>query len=141
MVGCGSTLLGLSLFSLLGSMAGSAHAADVGELLIDRATDFGNELGLHVATLTGHLVDVKLDVRKLSARVRVGAGGGDRSFGLHLDGEGVLEDGFLRVRAALDVDVGGRCVKLALPAVEMATHDLFGHDQVIVRLPLFEQKF
>jgi len=32
-------------------------------------------------------------------------------------------------------------VTIVLPTIDMAPHDLFGRQQVIVRLPLFEQHF
>jgi hypothetical protein len=120
----------------------SAHAvpADLGDLLIDRATLYGNELGQHVSTLTGNLVGMRFDVRQRRAHVSLGGGG--TAFGLHLDGDGQVQDGgYLRVHASVDLDLAGGCLHVKLPTVDMAPTDYFGHQQVIVRLPIFETAF
>ncbi len=138
MIRCAGTLVGLML------VCGSAHAApDLGDLLIDRATDFGNEVGVTLGAMTAHLVDMTFDVRHLAAHVRLG-GGGD-GFGVHFDGRGVYHDealgGAFRVNATLELDLGGACHRLALPAVDMTPVDLFGRADVIVRVPVFERSF
>jgi hypothetical protein len=133
MVRCASAALGLMLFF----SSESARAADLGDLLVERASDFSNEFGARVGEITGHVIDMRFDWRRLKAHVRLG---GSAS---HFDCQGVVQEGgTLRLNARIDLDLGGgHTVVVVFPTVDMAPQDLFGRQQVIVRLPIYERRF
>jgi len=87
MVRCVAQLVGFIAVLLVVGLAAPAQATerDLGDLLVERASDFSNEFGLRVGELTGHVVDMRFDWRNLKARLRLG--GSDS----HFDCQGVVK--------------------------------------------------
>lgn len=151
---CDNGLVRVVLASLvLGCLAPASAAADrlleaptiarrpgMGARLLEGMTLLGDELDLHLSTLTGDMVRLKFDFARKQGKFKVG--GGDRELLLFkVDGDVEVHGSIARVRSRIDLGLGGEALHLELPEFELATQTVAGERAVELRLPVFEGRF
>ncbi len=111
--------------------------------LKDRVTKnltlMSNEMGLHMKTLTGDMVDMTFDVRARKARVKLNAG--SEGLSLNLDSKLVMRGKIARVSTTLDLDLFGESLSLDLPDFELVPQSWQGQRWVEFRVPIIEGRF
>lgn len=107
--------------------------------LTDRLTELGNLLGHHLVLLSNDMVQLRFDGRRRRARVRLG--GGSDALQIRLSGDIEFDDLNARVRARIELGLGGRLLHLALPDFEMSPAEYRGDYGVEVRVPIFVKTF
>ncbi len=131
--------------------AGTAYADKLTELpepvarvsLKDRVTRnltlMSNEMGLHVKTLTGEMIDMTFDVRGRKARLKLNAG--SESLLLNLDSKIVMRGKIARVSTTLDLSLFGESLTLDLPDFELVPQSWQGQRWIEFRVPIIEGRF
>lgn len=107
--------------------------------MTDKLTLWSNEIGGHLSLLTLDLVDMRFDVRRRHAALRLGALSPD--VGLRLDSAIIVRGNVARVNASLALAVAGRRLELEIPTFEVVTQNVRGERSVEVRVPLIEGRF
>jgi hypothetical protein len=111
----------------------------LGRRVKTQLTLWSNELGAHLNVLTLDLVDLRFDVARRHAAVRLG--GLSPRLGFLVDGDIVVRRGVARVQTRLTLGLEGKTLELDLPAFELASQNVQGERSVEVRLPVFEGTF
>lgn len=131
--------------------AGTAYADKLTELpepvarvsLKDRVTKnltlMSNEMGLHMKTLTGEMVDMTFDVKARKARLKLNAG--SESLSLNLDSKLVMRGKIARVSTTIDLNILGENLTLDLPDFELVPQSWQGQRWVEFRVPIIEGRF
>lgn len=146
-------LLAVTLIPALGGMAAADDLADefleapeigpapgLAARLSDGLSELSNELGLHLATLSADMINMHVDVRQRSARLRLGGGKSER-FLLRLDGDMEFARGGTRVKAKLDISLVGHHLSIPLPDFDVVPRSMEGKRYLELRLPLIEGQF
>jgi hypothetical protein len=144
--------LGLAALATLASASASVARADhlttietlaprpsLSARLVKKMTLLGDELDLRLGALTADLVRLHFDFASKTGNFHLG-GVGD-AFGLKLDGDVEVHHGITRIRARVDLGLGGERWVVDLPDVEMVPRGVDGAKGTELRLPVFEGRF
>jgi hypothetical protein len=109
------------------------------EQIASKLTLFGDVLDAHLGELTLDALELRIDGRRRTARVKLEAAA--QRLGFCLDGHVRFERGLARVATRIDLSLGGREWHLDLPEFEMVPRSYGGDSYVELRLPLIEGSF
>ena len=103
-------------------------------------TLMGDELGQHLSALSFELVDMRFDLEKRTARLKLGVGEGDH-LAFRLDGDIFFRSGYARIKARVDLRIIGQEISFELPEFDMVPRTVSGRRAVELRVPLLERRF
>jgi len=142
-------LIGFALLAVLGGVARADRLTDVpepqptlslSERMTRNLTLIGDEVGQHLNAMSFELLDLRFDVRKKNAQLKLAAGD-DEHLSLRVDSDIQFQSGYARVRAKIDLHVVGQRLSLELPEFDMVPRSYAGERYVEVRLPLIQHSF
>ncbi|MBK7538973.1 MAG: hypothetical protein IPI49_27125 [Myxococcales bacterium] len=122
------------------ALAPRASGVSLSDQLLDELSDFGNEVGAHLDTLSMELLALRVDGRR--RRVHVGVRGGERQYlSFRVGSELHFVDGLARVTTQIELGIAGHLLEVELPLLEVAPTAYRGERGVEIRLPILSGRF